>query len=45
MASKVREEPPLRWSLAQAAREFDFAKETLRRKLGDSHQEPGANGC
>jgi hypothetical protein len=44
MASKAPEEPPLRWSLAQAAREFDVAKESLRRKLGDTHQEPGADG-
>jgi phage terminase Nu1 subunit (DNA packaging protein) len=31
--------------LAQAAREFDVAKDTLRRRLGECHQEPGADGC
>jgi phage terminase Nu1 subunit (DNA packaging protein) len=29
----------------QAAREFDFAKDTLRRRLGECHEEPGADGC
>jgi len=28
-----------------AAKEFDIARETLRRRLGDSHQEPGPDGC
>ena len=44
MASKPPEEPPLRWTLVQAAREFDIAKETLRRRLGECHQEPAADG-
>jgi hypothetical protein len=44
MASKPREEPPLRWSLARAAKEFDIAKETLRRRLGECHQQPAADG-
>jgi hypothetical protein len=44
MASQPPEEAPLRWSLAMAAKGFDVAKETLRRRLGDSHQEPGPDG-
>ena len=28
-----------------AAKEFDIARETLRRRLGDSHQEPEPDGC
>jgi hypothetical protein len=28
-----------------AAREFDVAKETLRRRLGENHLEPGPDGC
>ena len=28
-----------------AAKEFDIARETLGRRLGDSHQEPGPDGC
>jgi hypothetical protein len=45
MASKPREEPRIRWSLALAAKEFDVAKETVRRRLGESHQEPGPDQC
>jgi len=37
-------DPPIHWTLARAAREFDVAKETLRRRLGESHQEPAADG-
>ena len=42
--TKAAEEPPLRWTLRQAAREFDVAKDTLRRRLGECHQQPAADG-
>jgi hypothetical protein len=45
MAAKPFEEPRLRWSLVRAAREFDIPRDTLRRRLGDSHEEPGPDGC
>jgi hypothetical protein len=44
MASKAPEEPPLRWTLEKAAKEFDIAKETLRRRLGECHQQPAVDG-
>jgi hypothetical protein len=51
MASKTSKpleeapEAPIRWTLSLAAREFHIARESLRRKLGDIHQQPGADGC
>jgi hypothetical protein len=45
VASKTAEEPPLRWSLVQAAREFSVPRENLRRRLGECHQQPAADGC
>jgi hypothetical protein len=45
MASKVSEEKPLRWTLTRAAKEFQVPRETLRRRLGDHHQETGPDGC
>jgi peroxiredoxin family protein len=44
MASKVSEQTPLRWSLTMAAREFQVPFETVRRRLGETHQEPAADG-
>jgi hypothetical protein len=44
MAAKAREEPRLRWTLENAAKEFDVAKKTLRRRLGECHQQPAADG-
>jgi len=44
MAANPPLEPRLRWNLAMAAREFNVAKDTLRRRLGDSHEEPGPDG-
>jgi hypothetical protein len=41
--ANVDQRPRLRWSLAMAAREFDTSKVTLRRKLGESHQEPASS--
>jgi hypothetical protein len=43
-AFKTAEEARLRWTLMRAAREFDIAKDTLRRRLGECHQQPAADG-
>jgi hypothetical protein len=45
VASKPREEPRLRWTLSLAAREFGTARETLRRRLIECHEEPGPDAC
>jgi hypothetical protein len=39
--AKPVEEPPLPWSLSQVSREFNTVVETVRRRLGDVHEEPG----
>jgi hypothetical protein len=44
MAANPPLEPRLRWNLVMAAREFNVAPDTLRRRLGDSHEEPGPDG-
>jgi hypothetical protein len=43
-ANSLLEPARLRWNLAMAEREFNVAKDTLRRRLGDSHEEPGPDG-
>jgi hypothetical protein len=44
MAAKAPLEQRLRWTLMQAAREFDVSKDSLRRRLGECHQQPAADG-
>jgi hypothetical protein len=36
---------PLRWSVAAAGREFDYAQATLERKLRDAQELPDAGGA
>src|SRR6516164_2924419 len=45
MAVKTKPDPPIRWTMRQAGREFGLSFETVRRKLSETHQEPGADGC